>query len=54
MDLELSLDSGRSDAALRGAGRLTAGESQMRLRTMLDALLDGAVAAVVLDLSGLS
>jgi anti-anti-sigma factor len=54
VDLEISVETGRSEAVLRLSGRLTAGESQMHLRAAVDPLIDRALARVTIDLAQVS
>jgi len=54
MSIELRLESGAAQAVLHVSGRLTAGESQMRLREAVDPLLDRGFERVVLDLARVS
>ncbi len=54
MDLEVKLESGRSEAVLRLSGRITAGDPQMHLRAAVDPLLEQGFERVVLDLARVS
>jgi anti-anti-sigma factor len=54
MSFELSVETGTAQATVRPAGRLTAGDAQMKLRTEIDPLLERGFERLVIDLAQVS
>jgi anti-sigma B factor antagonist len=51
MSFELSVETGTAQATVRPAGRLTAGDAQLKLREEIDPLLERGFERLVIDLA---